>query len=264
MSAPKLHVVQDEDHKPKRKKKKAHGGGHEEVHEGEGPWIVSYADMMTLLFCFFVIMTSFASFEPQVVAKKSAAVAEHFVPGKEEVETKALEGIGMVIGGLPDLKGKVKVEIKDGQLQLVFSSAVVFEKGDVEIKKDFLKNVDAMIGLIKSKNPSYRILIEGHTDSSKITEKAVYRSNWEVSSARAASMIERFSFYGFKSNQLVSVGYGDSRPVAENYDKNGYPIPENQALNRRVVVKILKPLKSTKMRNLEMKSYFEDSEILTK
>lgn len=264
MSARKLHVVDDHEHKPRARKKKAHGGGHEEVHEGEGPWIVSYADMMTLLFCFFVIMTSFASFDPKVVAQKSAAVAEHFVPGKEEGENKALEGLGMQIGGLADLKGKVKAEVKDGQLQLVFSSTVVFEKGDVEIKKDFLKNVDAMIGLIKSKNPNYRIVVEGHTDSSRVAEKSFYRSNWEISSARAGSMIERFSFYGYKSNQLVSIGYGDSRPIVENFDKNGYPIPENQSLNRRVVVKILKPLKSTKMRNLEMKSYFDDSEILTK
>jgi len=263
MSAHKLHIVDEATHKPK-KKKRAHGGGHEEVHEGEGPWIVSYADMMTLLFCFFVIMTSFASFEPQVVAKKSAHVAEHFVPGKEDAENKALDGLGMQIGGLPDLKGKVKAEVKDGQLQLVFSSAIVFDKGDVNIKKDFLKNIDAMIGLIKSKNPNYRILVEGHTDNSNVKESSLYRSNWEISSARSASVIERFAFYGFKPIQLVSVGYGDSRPVADNFDKNGYGIPANQALNRRVVVKILKPLKSTKLRNLEMQNYFEDSEILSK
>ena len=185
-----------------KKKRKAHAS-HEEAHEGEGPWIVSYADMMTLLFCFFVIMTSFASFDPVVVAKKSAQVAEHFVPGKMDAEKKAMEGLGTEIGSMPNMKGVAKVEVKDSQLQVVFSSSIMFDQGDVELKKDFIKNVDAMIGLIKSKNPDYRIIIEGHTDNSPIADHAAFRSNWELASARAAAVVERFEFYGLQGKQLV-------------------------------------------------------------
>lgn len=249
--------------KVRTRKKKAHRS-HEEVHEGEGPWIVSYADMMTLLFCFFVIMSSFASFDPVTVATKSAEVAEHFVPGKLDAENKAMQGLGVEIGGIPNLKGVAKVEVKDGQLQVMFSSSIMFDQGDVELKKDFIKNVDAMIGLIKSKNPDYRVIIEGHTDSSPISKDSGYRSNWDLASARAAAVVERFEFYGFKGKQLVSVGYGDSRPVADNEDKHGNPIPENKALNRRVVLKILKPLKSSKVKSLGIDTYFEESEILKK
>ncbi len=249
---------------PVRVKKQKKHASHEEAHEGEGPWIVSYADMMTLLFCFFVIMTSFASFDPVVVAKKSAQVAEHFVPGKEDAEKKQMEGLGMEIAGLPNLKGVAQVMVKDSQLQIVFSSSIMFDQGAVDLKPAFIKNVDAMIGLIKSKNPDYRVIIEGHTDNSPLTNKEDFRSNWEVSSSRAAAVVERFEFYGFKGKQLVSVGYGDTRPVADNEDKHGNPIPENRMLNRRVVVKILKPLKSSKIKNLGIDSYFDESEILTK
>ena len=237
---------------------------HEEAHEGEGPWIVSYADMMTLLFCFFVIMTSFANFDPVVVATKSKGVADHFAKGKFADEDKELQGIVIEIGGHPNLKGVLKSEVKDGTLEVVFTSNLMFQSGEAEIQKEFMKNVDIMVNLIKSRDKNYRIIVEGHTDNSPLSTEHQYRSNWELSSGRAASVVDRFIYYGFKPKQLVSVGFGDSRPVVDNLDKHGTPIPENQAINRRVVIKVLKPLSSAKMKNLGIDSYFDNSEILKK
>ena len=123
MSKARAHAVEDnivpiDLHKKKVSRKKGHGGGHhEEVHEGEGPWIVSYADMMTLLFCFFVIMCSFGNFDPVVVAKKSGEVADHFAPDKATDEVKAFQTLGMDIGGHPNLKGIARSQLKDGTLE---------------------------------------------------------------------------------------------------------------------------------------------------
>ncbi|MBP9682533.1 MAG: OmpA family protein [Bacteriovorax sp.] len=244
----------------KKKHRKPH---HEEHHEGE-PWLVSYADMMTLLFCFFVIMTSFANFDPVVVTKKSSEVADHFQKGKEADIEKAFQGLGIQIGGHPNLKGIAKSEIKEGTLEIVFSSSMMFSPGDVEINSEFMKNLDIVISLIKNRNPDYRIMVEGHTDDLPLSLDHHYRSNWELASARAATVVERFLYYNFKPTQMVSVGFGDSRPVAPNKDKYGQNIPENQALNRRVVVKVLKPLGSSKMKQLGIDTYFEESEILKK
>ncbi len=244
------------------KRHREHEEYHEEAHEGEGPWIVSYADMMTLLFCFFVIMTSFANFEPVVVASKSAAVADHFAKGKSSDELHDIQGLGIEIGGHPNLKGVTSSQVKEGNLEIVFTSNLMFQSGDAEIQKDFLKNVDIMVNLIKSRDINYRVIVEGHTDNSPLSQDHHYRSNWELASGRAASVVDRFIYYGFKPTQLVSVGFGDSRPVAPNFDKNGVTIPENQALNRRVVIKVLRPLKSAQMKNLGIDSYFENSEIL--
>jgi len=245
-----------------RKKRHAHEGAHEEAHQGEGPWIVSYADMMTLLFCFFVILTSFASFDPVVVASKSSKVADHFGNGKEENEE--ITGLGLEIGGHPNLDGVVKPIMKDGTLELVFSTSLMFSPGEAELEKTFIQNVDIVVGLIKNKNPSYRIIVEGHTDNSPLSTEHYYRSNWELSSARAVSVVERFLYYKFEPKQLVAVGFGDSRPLAPNFDKRGNAVKENQALNRRVVIKVLKPLRSTKIRNLGIETYFDDSEVLEK
>lgn len=248
-------------HKP-HKPRKHRAEHHEEAHEGEGPWIVSYADMMTLLFCFFVIMTSFANFDPVVVAKKSAGIAAHFSKGELNSESTAIKDLGSEIGGHPNLKGLAQSTVKDGTLEIVFSSSLMFPPGEVDIQKDFMKNVDVLVGLIKNKNPNYRIIVEGHTDKSPLSNTNKYRSNWELSSARSASVVERFIYYDFKPNQLVSVGFGDSRPVSPEFDKYGQVIPENRALNRRVVIKVLQPLKSTKMKNLGIDTYFESSEII--
>jgi chemotaxis protein MotB len=233
---------------------------HEEVHEGEGPWIVSYADMMTLLFCFFAILTSFANFDAVTVAKKSGELSESLSDGPQ-AEREQSRRLGLEIGGHPNLQGVAKTSLKDGTLEVVFSSSLMFPPGDVSISASFINNIDIMVGLIKNKNPDYRIIVEGHTDSSKLSNTAKYRSNWELSSARSASVVERFLYYDFKPNQLVSVGFGNSRPVAPEVDKFGEIIPENQALNRRVVIKVLQPLKSSKMRNVGIETYFEDSEI---
>jgi chemotaxis protein MotB len=237
---------------------------HEEVHEGEGPWIVSYADMMTLLFCFFLIMTSFASFEPAIVARKSKEVADYVSKGRFVEEMTEFQNLGLEIGGHPNLKGIARSSVKDGTLEIVFSSSIMFPSGNAEIQEAFIKNVDIMVGLIKNKNPNYRVIVEGHSDDSPLSEDHIFRSNWDLSASRAASVVERFLYYGFKPNQLLSVGFGESRPVAPNHDKYGQSIEENQALNRRVVIKVLQPLKSAKMKNLGMESYFEDSEIIKK
>lgn len=247
---------------PKKRKKKVHHPVHEEHVEGEGPWIVSYADMMTLLFCFFVIMVSFANFDPVVVANKSAAVAGHFAPDKEGDELKAYQSLGLEIGGHPNMKGVARSTIKDGTLEIVFSSSLMFTAGEVDISDEFQKSLDVIIGLIKNKNADYRIMVEGHTDQSALSPTHAYRSNWELSAARAAAVVERFIYFGFQPQQLVALGFGESKPIVPEHDKYGQAIPENQALNRRVVIKVLKPLGSNKMKNLGIDNYFENSEIV--
>lgn len=234
---------------------------HSEVHEGEGPWIVSYADMMTLLFCFFVIMNSFATFDVVEVAKKSAEVAEHFNEGDEIKE--GIEKLGYQVAGHPNLKGFATSEVKDGTLEIAFSSSLMFSSIDIQMQKEFLNNLDILINLIKNKNPDYRIIVEGHTDSTMIKGNT-YKTLWEVSSAAAATVVDRFIHFNFDPKQLVAVGFGNSRPLVDEKTKDGRVIPENQALNRRIVIKVLKPLKSSKIKNLGIETYFDDQEIIKK
>lgn len=242
----------------KKKKKKQH---HEEHHEGEGPWIVSYADMMTLLFCFFVIMTSFANFDNTSVAQKSEKFSENFNPEGANDEKLQMEGLGQEISNLPDLKGIAQTVIKDGRLQIIFSSSILFSSGEIELSDEVSNKIDALISLIKSKNRDYRIIVEGHTDNSPTLETSNFSSNWDLSAARAASIVERFVHFGLNPKQIVAVGYGDSRPAVPNFDKNGEPLRENQMLNRRVIIRVLKPINQKKLKEMH-DSFFDDNDVL--
>jgi chemotaxis protein MotB len=250
---------------PYRSSKHRHEEEHmEEHHEGE-PWLVSYADMMTLLFCFFVIMTSFANFDPVVVTKKSKEVAD-YIHGEDDTGETVVKKLEQDVASNSELKGIAVATVKEGTLEVVFSSTILFPSGGEKVEGDFYKNIDILIGLIKNRNADYRVIIEGHTDinDTAIGEDKKQYSSWALSASRAAHVVDRFIFNGFSPNQLVSVGYGDSHPVAPSFDKEGQVIAENQALNRRVVIKVLQPLKGVQNKKLKMDNYFENTEILEK
>lgn len=237
----------------------------EEHHEGE-PWLVSYADMMTLLFCFFVIMTSFANFDPVVVTQKSKVVADYMSHGESKDKEDVVKKLEEDVASNLDLKGIAVATVKEGALEIVFSSTILFPSGGEKVEGDFYKNIDILIGLIKNRNADYRVIVEGHTDVNDTAVGADKKqiSSWALSASRAAHVVDRFIFNGFSPNQLISVGYGDSHPVAPSFDKEGGAIEENQALNRRVVIKVLQPLRGVKNKKLKMDNYFDNTEILEK
>ncbi len=251
------------DHANPPPKRPRHHDIDEDHHEGE-PWLVSYADMMTLLFCFFVIMTSFANFDPVEVTQKSKIVADYINHGDTQEKIDEVERLKEEVASNPELQGIAAATMKDGTLEVVFSSTILFPSGGADVEGDFYKNVDILIGLIKNRNADYRIIVEGHTDANDTAQGTGEQrlSSWSLSSTRAAKVVDRFIFHGFKNNQLVSVGFGDSHPVAPSFDKDGVPLEENQALNRRVVIKVLQPLRGAKNKKMNIDNYFENSEII--
>jgi chemotaxis protein MotB len=93
---------------------------------------------------------------------------------------------------------------------------------------------------LKSANfQDYSITVEGHTDDVPI-ETNLFPSNWELSTARAASVVRALVANGIPAAKLRAAGYADIMPKAPNRDGAGRPIPENQAQNRRVVIKLEK------------------------
>ncbi len=95
-----------------------------------------------------------------------------------------------------------------------------------------------LIEVIGEKAPDKKILIEGHTDNIPIN-RGVIASNWELSSLRANSVARLFETYDFKKEQILTLGFGETRPLSANTDEAGNPIKENQEKNRRVVIKVM-------------------------
>lgn len=173
------------------------------------PWLVNYADLMTELVCFFVIMYAL-----------SAALSKQVINAKKEIEKVIQE---------EKLKGEVKVT-KEGMYITLNEQGqrVFFESGQADLSPQMANILDKVGPTLKKLSDKHEILVEGHTDN--VPTARVYASNWELSTARATSVV-RYLVQNtqFNPRHISAVGYGEYRPIAPN------DTPENRAQNRRVV-----------------------------
>lgn len=226
--------------------------------EGGGAgWLLSYADMMTLIACFFILMMAFANYDPTGFTKKTIEVSKHFNKDKYKNSETKMKQLQEEIAKHPELKKMTKTSIVDNRLAITFSGSALFDRGQYDLNENTRFILDALIDLIKVKDSNYRVLVEGHTDNQPLEKKSPFTSNWALSGARAASVVQRFEYFGFDPLNLVAIGLADTKPIVPNEDERGEPIPENLKLNRRVIIKVLEPLDKSKLVRLGLGAYFE-------
>ena len=221
-------------------------------------WLTSYADLMTLIACFFILLVAFANFDPQSFSRKSTEMSKHFSGDKPEKNTELIQKLKEEIENDPVLKSNVEVKMEMDGVVISFSGSVLFESGSADVKKEVQDSLDIMIDLVLEKNKDSKIIIEGHTDSIPLGNSSIFRNNWELSGARAARVVDRFEKFGFKSDHLVAVGYGSTRPLKPNHDDSGLPNFENMKENRRIIVKVFDNLSMLKREKLGLGVYFDD------
>ena len=220
----------------------------EEAAEAEDGWAISYADLMTLISTFFILLVAFANFEKPTFNKKAKEVAKYFkganVQPQEDEMTELLTNIEAISH---DTNVK-EVKLTPNGIEIVFSSSALFESGSAELNPDFEESLRLIIDIIKDKSEGKKntLLVEGHTDDIPITTKQ-FPSNWELSGARATRVVRLFETAGFDRSSLTAVGYGDTRPAKPHRNSYGNLISENQAENRRIVLKVLKPIEKIDM-----------------
>lgn len=225
---------------------------------GSPTWLLSYADMMTLIACFFILLMAFANYDPVGFTKKTLEVSKHFNKDKFKSADNPLQELREEIARHPELKKMVKTSVVDSTLNVTFSGSALFPPGAYELTEELRFKLDTLIDLIKLKSPNFRIVVEGHTDNRKIDKKSTpFSSNWGLSAARAASVIHRFEYFGFDPQYLAALGLADTKPLIPNEDERGNPISENQRLNRRVVIKVLESNKGGKNFKLGFGAYFD-------
>ena len=262
---------------------------HEE-HENHERWLVSYADFITLLFAFFVVMYSMSSVnegkyrvlsESMVAAFKSPArllepvqvgelsrsphmadisimdsprpinynpivINQPVAPSillEVNEDAWAMDAAGEQIDTIADDVDEALQELIDKDVVQVRRSKLWLE---IELKTSFLfssgsaaPSIDAevilsQLGKVLKEYPN-RVHVEGYTDDKPIVS-ALFPSNWELSSARAAAVVRLFAVYGVAPERMASVGYGEFRPITSNTTEAG------RTLNRRVVIVILATL----------------------
>lgn len=225
-----------------RRKHKRHkkGGGHDDapMAHDESNWLVSYADMMTLLFGFFVLMYSFSRIDTKKFEVVRKDVARYFGGQVKASPTiKKMEDEAKDILMNAGLDKKVELVAKDSEIELRFNGALHFLAGTSTLNSESQHVLNKLIEMIKTNVKADTVNVEGHTDDDPIASQ-VYPSNWELSASRASTVVREFEKFGFDPAKLTATGFGSSRPIVPNRDSKGMPIVQNQESNRRVIVTV--------------------------
>lgn len=210
-------------------------GGHKGG-EDEGPWLVSYADMMTLLMGFFALIVSFSKPDIEALEQFKKSTTES-LGGKYEEPYKDLEKQLEKVIKEHGLEGQVKIKRGADGVSLKFEGQALFDSGSFVLRSEGEKALNIVVDAIQQDVQKYKVQIEGHTDDVPITH-AIIASNWELSAIRAARVAQLLEARGFHKEQLTIQGWGETKPEAPNYNDYGQPIEANRAKNRRVLLKI--------------------------
>ena len=253
-----------------------------EEHENHERWLVSYADFITLLFAFFVVMYAISSVNEGKYRVLSDTMVEAFsqkLKEQEQLEVPLLtsdqkEG-GLLERGDAEMfqqrsgptetgeqlkQGKeptpsdiepiddrlwvvasnldsslqgfidkelVRVNLQGDKIEVQFSSKLLFGSGSVRLSTEARKAFRDIATIVKPLKNT--IFVEGHTDNVPIKTLA-YPSNWELSAARAASVVEYLTRQGLDPKRLAAIGYGEYRPISSNDTQEG------RSKNRRVTL----------------------------
>lgn len=228
-------------------------------HVNHERWLISYADFITLLFAFFVVMFAVS----QVDSKRLGRFTEAFSKAVG-ITLLPLQGESLMNGGkVPDeasgggdqpsvaeldglraallriaqtnnaLQGLQIIQHRH-ELVLRLPESVMFDTGEARVKEASISTLKVIAPELKER--SVEVRVEGHTDNVPIS-KDRFRSNWELSTARAIEVMEVLSAEGVADSRVSVGGYGEFRPVATNASEEG------RKQNRRVdlVITMLAP-----------------------
>jgi len=217
----------------KKVKAKAVDFGEEVMADDGAPgWMVTFADMVTLLLTFFILYFSISSVNLQKF--KEAII------GEEDASSGLLELLDTMeikesIEQISGLKKDVEVpeidqveNVASDRSKIVFRvpGSSLFESGEAYLKKDARKVLEGIVDVCRQ-YPKYKINIQGHTDDVPISTER-FPTNWELSAARATAVLRFFIDKGIEPERLTATGYADLFPLVSNETERG------RAKNRRV------------------------------
>ncbi len=208
---------------------------------GTDEWLMTFGDMMALLLTFFVLLVGVSSPDPGKFDKAIQSIQDALgaaVLTKEKVverELRVEESFQQIAQDVQEVIDKgsmqdvVEVEVTERGIVLNIVGGALFRAGSAKVGKG-IGPLLLGVALIVKKLP-FKVLVEGHTDDTQ-TKGKIYPSNWELSAARAASVV-RFMVDqgGLDPARFSATGYAEFRPLHA-------PTPENRKKNRRVEIVI--------------------------
>ena len=227
-----------------------------EDHANHEAWAIPYGDLVTLLLAFFVVMYSISTVNegkyrvvseslsaafrgqprtplPVQVGETATVEAAPAPPTAEEVRDRALHQMAQLAEDAVSpliAQGLVDVQVGNGFVEIAIRSDILFGSGSAQLATEAQPVIRQLAEVLRMFPNS--IQVKGHTDNVPIA-KGTYPSNWELSAARAASVVHMLEEGGIDPRRLSVVAYGEFRPVLPN------TTPDGRNANRRVVLTIL-------------------------
>ena len=200
-------------------------------------WLITYSDMITLLFTFVLIILKVSNVDINRFDELREGLSETFL--RQDVST-AFKTLADDIIQIKDEYNDVQVETSNREIIITLDSVDYYELGSPDIADEALGRIDDVIDIIKvSEYKAFFLEVEGHTDDLPINTPR-FPSNWELSTARATNIVKYMSALGIPEDRMRAVGYAESQPLVESLTAEGTIDPDKRSLNRRIVIKIRK------------------------
>lgn len=209
-------------------------------------WLVSYADFITLLFAFFVVMYSVSQVNETKYQELSKTLQASFAKKPNTTSTRTegepLNGVAMLANVEQQLQAALKnpalnsldtaaifVTGNKDSVEIALDANALFASGKAELSKD-ASQILSEIAQSLSTN-SNEVIVSGHTDNIPIGTNQ-FANNWALSSARAVAVVNALAYGGVHPERLSAVGHGQYQPIADNSTEEG------RMRNRRVVISV--------------------------
>ena len=211
-------------------------------------WLVSYSDFITLLFAFFVVMYSVSQVSESKYQMLSDTLEKTFSPTAQNPAAKVVQqpnGVSNVVepAMLADeleeafsgqiSSGGVTLSGNEDWVELAVNSELLFESGSARPGEEAVKIFSDLADILAPFDNA--VAVSGHTDNVPISTSE-FQNNWQLSSARAVSVVNLLAFSGVNPSRLSAIGHGEYRPIADNSTAEG------RAANRRVVLRVARDI----------------------
>ncbi len=199
----------------------------------EESWLLSYADLITNLLLFFVVLLTAANLSKGKMQQIVQSLSGEEQPAslesiRKEIEERIAE---------ENLQEFVSTRQTPDGLEVYLNSGLMFDSGRAVIRGEQQKTLGSMLNVLSPYSAKYNFAVEGHTDSTPILPGGQFPSNWELSSARAIVVRQQLEQVGIDKARIRVEGYAETKPLPEEL-LQGLSPEERLARHRRVVVRI--------------------------
>jgi chemotaxis protein MotB len=222
-------------------KKKEEGGGAPE-------WMCTFADLMSLLLCFFVLLLSFSTMDNMKYKQVAGSMKDAFglqkelkvneAPMGQQILSQEFQTIPLDVQIM--LQKNIQQEVEAGMVEVEHSAEgmtlrvkgeVAFDSGSAVIRPQFRKLLDELAGVVEKYDVHFEV--GGHTDDVPVRKGGEFTSNYDLSARRAVAVVEYWrTEKNIAAEKLSAAGYADGIPLESNATEQG------RARNRRVEFKI--------------------------